>query len=137
MTAALLISPAATTTPATFLADLASGTAQLHKERANGTTRRVHFLTQGTEARELAEYVEAQRDNGLTMAAIGAELHLSVAAVRRSLNDLILTREFEEMDAEEIEALLVGAAETEVEGACDWEGHDIAMDEHGFCPVCQ
>jgi len=21
--------------------------------------------------------------------------------------------------------------------ACDWEGHDTAVDEHGWCPVCQ
>lgn len=139
----VLVTAAASTTPATFLADLAAGTAQLHKERSNGTTRRLHFLAPGTEARELAEYIDAQRDNGLTMAAIAASLHLSTAATRRAYNDLTLTREFEELDAEEIEALLLGAedlaeqAEPAVEGPCDWEGHDIAMDEHGMCPVCQ
>jgi hypothetical protein len=105
----VLVTATSTATPATFLADLASGTVVLHKERDNGTTRRIHFLAPGTEARELAEYVEAQRDNGLTMKAISAELHLSTAATRRALNDLILTREFEDMDAEEIEGLLLGA----------------------------
>jgi hypothetical protein len=137
----VLVTATASTTPATFLADLAAGTAQIHKERSNGTTRRIHFLAPGTEARELAEYVEAQRDNGLTMAAIAASLHLSAAATRRALNDLILTREFEEMDAEEIEGLLTGgeelAEDAQADSPCDWEGHDTATDEHGFCPVCQ
>lgn len=105
----VLVTAASTTTAATFLADLAAGTAQLHKERANGTTRRLHFLAQGTEARELAEFIDAQRDNGLTMAAIAASLHLSPAAARRAYNDLLLTREFEELDEEELAALLVGA----------------------------
>jgi hypothetical protein len=107
----VLVTAAATTTAATFLADLATGTAQLHKERANGTTRRLHFLAPGSEGRVLAEYVEAMRDNGQTMAQIAGGLHLSPAATRRAYNDLLLTREFEELDAEEIEALLVGAAE--------------------------
>jgi hypothetical protein len=132
----ILVTVAPTTTAATFLADLATGTAQLHRERGNGTTRRVHYLAPGTEARELAEYIEAQRDNDLTMAAISAELHMSPAATRRALNDLILTREYEEMDAEELADLLLGAEDL-AEGSCDWEGHDTATDEHGMCPVCQ
>lgn len=131
----VLVTAAASTTAATFLADLASGTAQLHKERSNGTTRRLHFLAPGSEARVLAEYIEAMRDNGQTMAQIAGGLHLSTAAARRSLNDLIITREFEEMDEEELEAMLLGAEDAE--GACDWEGHDNAMDEAGMCPVCQ
>ena len=107
----VLITAAATTTAQTLLADLAAGTAQLHKERSNGTTRRIHFLAPGSEARELAEFIDAQRDNGLTMAAIAASLHMSPAAARRAYNDLLLTREFEELDAEELAELLLGAAE--------------------------
>lgn len=113
----VIITTAPTTTATTFLAELAAGTVTLHKERANGTTRKLHFLAPGTEAREVAEYVEAQRDNGLTMAQISSELHLSAAATRRALNDLILTREYEEMDQEEIEGLLVGAQELESDQA--------------------
>lgn len=133
----VIVTAAASTTAATFLADLAAGTVQLHKERANGTTRRLHFLAQGTEARELAEYIDAQRDNGLTMAAIAQELHMSPAATRRAYNDLLLTREYEELEAEEVEALLEGGDDLAEDKACDWEGHDTAIEEHGFCPVCQ
>ena len=107
----VLVTAAATTTAATFKADLAAGTVLLHKERANGTTRRIHFLAPGTEGREVGEYIELMRENGQTMAQIAAGLHMSVAAARRSLNDLAITREFEELEAEEIEALLVGAEE--------------------------
>jgi hypothetical protein len=109
----VLVTATANTTAATFLADLAAGTAQLHKERTNGTTRRLHFLAPGSEERVLAEYVDAMRDNGQTMAQIAAGLHLSVSATRRAYNDLVLTREFEELEAEEIEALLVGAEDIE------------------------
>jgi AraC-like DNA-binding protein len=140
----VIITTADTTTAATFLADLAAGTAQLHKERANGTTRRLHFLAPGSEARELADFIDAQRDNGLTMAAIAASLHMSPAAARRAYNDLLLTREYEELEAEEIEALLLGAedlneapVDTQADKACDWVGHDMAINEHGICPVCQ
>jgi len=136
----VIVTTAATTTAATFLADLASGAVQLHKERANGTTRRIHFLAPGTEARELAEFIDVQRDNGLTMGAIAASLHMSPAAARRAYNDLLLTREYEELDTEEIEAMLLGAEDLD-EGTepfvCTWEGHDTATEEHGFCPVCQ
>lgn len=109
----VIVTAAANTTAATLLADLAQGTAQLHKERSNGTTRRVHFLAPGTKGREVAEFIEAMRDNDWPMARISAELHLSPAATRRALNDLILTREFEESDAEELAELLTGADEAE------------------------
>ena len=108
---ALLITAASTTTTATFIADAAAGTVLLHKERANGTTRRLHFLVEGTEARELADFIQARREDGAGMKAISTELHMSVAAVRRSLNDLLLTQELEDMDNEELADLLAGAAE--------------------------
>jgi hypothetical protein len=141
---ALLITATSTTTPATFLADAAAGTVQFHRERGNGTTRRVHFLAEGTEARELANFILFCRENGAGMKTISADLHLSVAAVRRSLNDLLMTIELEEMDTEELADLLDGAAELEAteEPAeapfiCTWEGHEDAMQEAGMCPVCQ
>jgi hypothetical protein len=111
--ATIILTPSATTTTATVLADLAAGTAQLHKERSNGTTRRVHYLAPGSQPREVAEFIEAMRDNEWTMRKIATELAMSVAATRRSLTDLIITREFEEADEEELAALLEGAEEAE------------------------
>jgi hypothetical protein len=139
---ALLITAAATTTPATFLSDAAAGSVLFHKERGNGTTRRVHFLVEGTEARELANFILFCRENGQSMKLVASELHMSVAAVRRSLNDLLMTLELEAMDAEELADLLTGADELVEEPAeapfiCTWEGHEDAMQEAGMCPVCQ
>lgn len=109
---------APTTTASTLIADLGKGEAELHAERSNGTFRRVHFLAEGTEARELAEYVAALREGNeednrepRTMKQIAAELHVSVPTVRRMINDLLLTQEMEEMDQAELEELLTGGEE--------------------------
>lgn len=116
----LVITAPATTTD--FLAALTTGTAQVHSIREDGTTRRRHFLA--GEAREHAEWVRLQRTGqeadeaeGLeavtprSMASIAKEMHVSVAAVRRILVDLAITEEIEDMEAEELESLLVGADE--------------------------
>lgn len=107
------------TTPAEILADLAAGTAYLHKEREDGTFRRVHYLADGTKAREEAEWIAAQREGTedtapRSMRSIAEELNLSVSAVRRIISDLVLTEELEAMEADELEAMLVGGEEVEV-----------------------
>lgn len=110
-------------TPDTLLADLAAGTAYLHKERGNGTFRRVHYLAEGSTGREHAEWIRAQRLGNLedaeqaprSMASIAAELHTSISAIRRVLSDLALTEELEAMDADELEAMLSGGEEVELE----------------------
>lgn len=107
----ILVTATTDTTAANLIADLTSGAARIFKERENGTTRRVHFLADGTEAREHAEWVAAQREEGRSMAAIAGELHISVSAVRRMLNDLALTEELEDMDAEDLAELLLGSEE--------------------------
>lgn len=118
-----VITVTADTTPDTFLQDAATGTVRFHRERGNGTFRRIHFLAPETKERETAEYIVAMRDNGETMKAIARSLVMSVAAVRRMINDLIMTEELEAMDAEELADLLIGAeeatdapADTAVEG---------------------
>jgi hypothetical protein len=112
-----------TTAPATdIVAALTDGTAHVHSVREDGTTRRRHFLT-GT-AREHAEWVRLQRTGQTadeaegveavtprSMSSIARELHVSIAAVRRMLVDLAITEELEEMEADELEALLVGSEE--------------------------
>lgn len=89
------------TTSETLVAEAATGTVQFHRERGNGTFRRVQFLAEGTTARDVAEWVMAQRTEGRTMKAIAAEMHVSVPTVRRMINALTLTWEVEE-DAEDV-----------------------------------
>lgn len=98
-----------TVTPANFLEAAAAGNVRFHTVRANGTTRRVQFYADGTEARETAEWVEEQRNDGRTMKDIAAEMHLSVPSVRRILNALALAQEVEDMEPEDIEAMLAEA----------------------------
>lgn len=99
------------TTTKNFKARAKAGKVQFHTERNNGTYRKVHFLTE--QAREEAEWLKAQRDAGRTMKSIAAEIHRSVAAIRRALNDLALTEMVEQADEEELEALMQGAYESE------------------------
>lgn len=108
---AIAIQATTDTTAATLIADLTSGVAKLYKERDNGTFRRVHFLATDTKDREHAEWVALQREEGRSMKAIATELHVSVSAVRRMLNDLALTEELEDMAAEDLAALLLGSEE--------------------------
>lgn len=107
----VLAAPSKIVTADSLLADLATGAAVIHKERGNGTFRRVHFLADGTKEREHAEWVLLQRAEGRSMKVISTELHISVSAVRRMINDLLLTEEIEEMEQEDLEALLEGASE--------------------------
>jgi len=101
---------------------LASGTAQVHSVRENGTTRRRHYLT-GKDL-EYALWVRLQREGqtadeaeGIpavtprSMASIAKEMHVSIAAIRRMLVDLAITEELEELEADELEAMLIGSDE--------------------------
>lgn len=107
----------ATTTAATILADLTAGVAKVYRVRENGTFRKVHFLAEGTEAREHAEWVAMQREEGRSMKDIATELNLSIASVRRMLNDLALTTELEDSEEEDLAELLLGSEEDMVEAA--------------------
>lgn len=99
---------------------LETGKATVHSERANGTLRRRHYLT-GTDL-EHALWVRAQREgqeadeaDGVpaitprSMGSIAKELHISVAAVRRILNDLEITESLELADQDELEAMFLGS----------------------------
>jgi hypothetical protein len=118
----IVITTADQTTPDTLLAELAAGTAHLHKEREDGTYRRVHYLADGSQGREEAEWIAAQREGTedtapRSMRSIAEELNLSVSAVRRIISDLALTEELEAMDADELADMLRGAEEIEVPAA--------------------
>ena len=105
-----------------FVAGLVLGQVYIHTERSNGTFRKVHFLVEGTDQRELAEYVLALREGNdeegrapQSMRTIANALHVSIPSVRRMLNDLALTHELEDMDQDDIDALFNGAVEANAE----------------------
>lgn len=103
------------TTPDNFAQHAAEGKVQFHRERGNGTTRRVHFLQDGSKPREWAEWVRAQREDGRTMRQIANETHFSIPTLRRWLNDLALTEAVEEADEDELSEMLTGAADLATE----------------------
>jgi DNA invertase Pin-like site-specific DNA recombinase len=105
----ILATVAQTTTPDTFLQDAAEGQVKFHIERGNGTFRRLQFLAPGTAERAAAEAVQAKRDQGVTMKAIAAELHVSVPTVRRMLTALTVTLSTEEQDKKDFAALIATA----------------------------
>lgn len=115
----ILVAATTDTTATNLIEHLTSGTAKIYKEREDGTTRRIHFLADGTKDREHAEWVVAQREEGTSMKAIAADLHVSVSAVRRMINDLALTEELEEMEAEDLAELLLGSEEDTTEAATE------------------
>lgn len=94
-----------------FRAEAAKGTVQFYRVRGNGTTRHIPFYAEGSEAREVAEQVSEWREEGKTMQAIAADLHMSVPSVRRMLNSLLLSEEVDGYDEEEIAEILADAAE--------------------------
>jgi hypothetical protein len=107
-------------TATNFAMELVMGGVQVHTERSNGTFRKVHFLVEGTDERELAEYVLALREGNdeegrapQSMRTIANALHVSIPSVRRMLNDLALTHELEDMDQDDIDALFQGAEEAD------------------------
>lgn len=97
----ILVTVTETTTPETLAWEALEGKVKFHRERANGTTRRVQYLAPTSIERETAEWVMEQRSEGRTMKAIAAEMHVSVPTVRRMINALLLTWEVEE-DAEDL-----------------------------------
>lgn len=87
--------PTAAPVPTTLVEALTSGAAQLFKVRANGTKRSLPYLKPGSTDRLQAEHVVGRRDKGETVAAIAADMNVSVATVRRFITNLLLAQEVE------------------------------------------
>lgn len=102
---------AATTNTTDVKPALATGEAKVYSVRSNGTMRRRHFLT--GEDLVNANHIAQARQDGLSMAAIAKEWHVSISAVRRTLIDLAITEELTEMEADQLAAMLVGSVEGE------------------------
>jgi len=94
-----------TTTVDTLATEAAEGVVKFHTLRGNGTTRRIQFLAEGTPEREAAEWVMAQRSEGVTMKTLAGQMHVSVPTVRRMINALLLTWEVEEDAAEVLDTV--------------------------------
>lgn len=114
-----IITVAADTTVENFVAQAEQGKVRFYTQRGNGTLRHIAFPT--GEAREVGEWVLAQREEGVSMRAIAKEMHSAVPTVRRIINATLLAQEVEEYDAEEIADILAEAAEeaTNTEAAND------------------
>lgn len=113
---AIVATVTATTTVDTLATEAAEGTVKFHTERSNGTTRRIQFLAEGTDARLVAEWVMEQRTDGRTMKAIAAEMHVSVPTVRRMINALLLTWEVEEDAADLLDSVTVVEGPAQADG---------------------
>lgn len=110
MIATVVTTVTATTTVDTLVAEATEGSVKFHTFGGNGKYRRVQFLAEGTVARDTAEWITAQRNEGRSMKSIAAEMHVSQPTVRRMINALVLTQEVEE-DADELLAGEVWIAE--------------------------
>lgn len=96
--------------PATDVkAALLAGEAKVYSVRGNGTLRRRHFLT-GMEL-DIALAIQYEREQGLGLAYIAKERHVSISHIRRVLIDLALTEELTALGEAELAAMLQGAAE--------------------------
>lgn len=86
-----------------LLADAcAAGRVALFRERDTGTLRRLPYLAPESEAREVAEWFAAAREDGASVATIAGEAGCSRATVRRALAALALTEEVEAGDLDEM-----------------------------------
>lgn len=88
-----------------LLADAcAAGRVALFRERGTGTLRRLPYLAPDSEAREVAEWCAAAREDGASVATIASESGVSRATVRRALAALALTEEVEAGDLDDVYA---------------------------------
>lgn len=71
------------------------GEVGIYTVRSNGSTRRMPYLKQRTEARKLAQTIVNRKAAGETMKVIAADLHLSVPSVRRLIVALGVTKSLE------------------------------------------
>lgn len=100
------------TTAATFKADCVTGKVRAYRLRENGRFALIKFLAEGTPEREVAEWIRLQQDEGRTALSIAKEIFSSSSSVRRARLYLETTEEIEEMDLEDIQALLGEAQAT-------------------------
>jgi hypothetical protein len=101
------------------LAMLDAGHLNAYSERANGTTRHLELCPVGSTRRDTAEWISEQVDEGRSLRAVAAELHVSVPTVRRALMALELTEEIEAGDWDQVWAEANGFTHAEPADTAD------------------
>jgi len=109
--AADLVRPEASTA---LLQAAMTGAVKFYRVRANGSTRAVPYLPEGTEAREVAEWIANEVEEGKSVAVVADETGLSRATVRRAivcieLADDLYDGELSEMYEEGVDAIYLSA----------------------------
>lgn len=91
-----------------------TGAVRFYRVRANGSTRAVPYLPEGTEVREVAEWIANEVEEGKSVAQVAFETGLSNATVRRAiacieLADDLYDGELSEMYEEGVDAIYLSA----------------------------
>lgn len=109
------------------LAMLDAGHLAAYSERANGTTRHLELCPVGSTRRDTAEWISEQVDEGRSLRAVAAELHVSLPTVRRALMSLELTEEIEAGDWDQVWAEANGFGYTEPADTADADSDDALV----------
>ncbi|MDQ1629448.1 MAG: hypothetical protein QOI54_3192 [Actinomycetota bacterium] len=94
-------SPASPSTSA-LAAAVADGSVALYRVRVSGTLRRLTYLAEGTEAREVANWYAERLDEGATVKDVAAEAGVRPLAVRRSVWALELAEAIDDGDLDDL-----------------------------------
>lgn len=100
-------------TPRTFKAAAKTGKIQFYRVRRNGTTRHIPYLPPESKEREIAEKVEEERQNGVSVSELAAAMGISQPTVRRHIERLRFSRAIDKAKAAEIGTLIDSAIHLE------------------------
>ena len=116
--------------PSTALLQAAmTGAVKFYRVRASGSLRAVPYLPEGTEAREVAEWIANEVDEGKSVAQVAFETGLSNATVRRAiacieLADDLYDGELSEMYEEGVDAIYLSALQDPTDAQFDTVADD-------------
>lgn len=108
-----------TTNTKTFVQEALAGTVRFYRVRANGTTRHIPLLVEGSEDYAMAEAITEARNSGTSVAALAVLFNVSMPTVRRLIASLALTREVAGWNRTQVIAAIKSAREAEAEAATE------------------
>lgn len=108
-----------------------TGAVKFYRVRKSGSLRAVPYLPEGTEAREVAEWIANEVDEGKSVAEVAFETGLSKATVRRAiacieLADDLYDGELSEMYEEGVDAIYLSALQDPTNAQFDAPDEDNA-----------
>lgn len=106
---------------------LDAGHLTAYTERGNGTTRHLNLLPIGSKGRDTAEWISEQVEDGRSLRAVAAELHVSLPTVRRALMALELTEDIEAGEYDQVWAEAQDLPYTEPADTADAADLDDAL----------